>query len=334
MSSCCAAAATPFALPHLATGATARHGLVLVTADLASHIVVVDGGDRSACGAGSRPARRRGRSSASAGPDAIVAHTTEGVVSLIDGDNRRVDKVLTRLPAPALRRRAPAPGVRVRDRLGRRRGGRRSTCAARPWCGGSTSAAPARHVSISASGTRVWTALGSTASHLAVLDTSTPDQPRAAAPGAAAVPRARRRDRVELRVGVGHVGRSRPHRHLPPQRREADRPDRRRCSRRSTSRSWPGGRSSRAATTAPCACTTRASGRLQRTTAVPAGSFNVTAGGRSHRDAVAGARHDRDPRPRRPAAARAPRRGLVARRLLDRRLASGNTAGSRAASRQ
>ena len=37
------AAATPFALPHLATAATARHGLVLVTADLASHIVVVDG---------------------------------------------------------------------------------------------------------------------------------------------------------------------------------------------------------------------------------------------------------------------------------------------------
>ena len=118
-----AAAATPFALPQLAAGATARHGLVLVTADLAAHIVVVDGATgrvrrRIATREAPRAIERVGRAGA------IVAHTTEGVVSLVDGADRRVDKVLRRLPAPALRRGASAPGVRVRDRLRRRRGGR------------------------------------------------------------------------------------------------------------------------------------------------------------------------------------------------------------------
>ena len=108
--------------------------------------------------------------------DAIVAHTTEGVVSLIDGDNRRVDKVLSGFEHPryvAVHPRqefayvtdSEAGEVVVVDL-------RRKAVVRRVDVGG-----PARHVSISASGTRVWTALGSTASHLAVLDTSTPDRP-------------------------------------------------------------------------------------------------------------------------------------------------------------
>ena len=171
-----AAAATPFVLPQLATGATARHGLVLVTADLASHIVVVDaatGGVRRRI-----PTREAPRAIERVGrAGAIVAHTTEGVVSIIDGGNRRVDKVLSGFQHPRYVAVHPrqefayvtdsAAGEVVVIDL------RRQAVVRRVDVGGA-----ARHVSISASGTRVWTALGSTASHVAVLDTSTPDQPR------------------------------------------------------------------------------------------------------------------------------------------------------------
>ncbi len=171
-----AAAATPFALPQLASGAGARHGLVLVTADLAAHIVVVDGATgnvrrRIATREAPRAIERWGRS------DAIVAHTTEGVVSLIDGANRRVDRVLRGFEHPRYiavhpRREfayvsdSAAGEVVVIDLI-------RRTVLRRVDVGG-----PARHLSISTSGTRLWTALGSKAARLAVLDTSDPARPR------------------------------------------------------------------------------------------------------------------------------------------------------------
>jgi DNA-binding beta-propeller fold protein YncE len=171
-----AAAAAPFALPQLATGASGRHALVLVTADLASHVVVVDGATgrvrrRIATREAPRAIERVGRS------NAIVAHTTEGVVSLIDGDNRRVDRVLTGFQHPryvAVHPRqeiayvtdSAAGEVVVIDLL-------RGRIVRRIDVGG-----PARHVSISTSGTRLWTALGSTAARIAVLDTRQPDRPK------------------------------------------------------------------------------------------------------------------------------------------------------------
>ncbi len=171
-----AAPFAPFALPQLASAATERHGLVLVTADLAAHIVVVDGATgavrrRIATREAPRAIERVGRAGA------IVAHTTEGVVSLIDGDRGRVEKVLTGFQHPryvAVHPRqefayvtdSEAGEVVVVDL-------RRKAVVRRIDVHG-----PARHVSISASGTRLWTALGSIASHVAVLDTSTPDRPR------------------------------------------------------------------------------------------------------------------------------------------------------------
>ena len=170
------AAAAPFALPHLAGAAASRHALVLVTADLASHVVVVDAATgrvrrRIATREAPRAIERVGRS------NAIVAHTTEGVVSLIDGADRRVDKVLSGFQHPRYVAVHPrqqfayvtdsAAGEVVVVDL------RRKAVVRRIDVGG-----PARHVSISASGTRLWTALGSTASRIAVLDTGTPDRPR------------------------------------------------------------------------------------------------------------------------------------------------------------
>ena len=170
------AAAAPFAVPHLATAAVSRHALVLVTADLAAHVVVVDGATgrvrrRIATREAPRAIERFGRAGA------IVAHTTEGVVSLVDGVDRRVDKVLRGFQHPRYVAVHPrqeyayvtdsgAGEVVVVDL-------RRKTVVRRVDVAG-----PARHVSISTSGARLWTALGSTASHLVVLDTSDPARPR------------------------------------------------------------------------------------------------------------------------------------------------------------
>lgn len=169
------AAAAPFALPHLAEAAD-RHALVLVTADLAAHVVVVDGATgrvrrRIATREGPRAIERFGRAGA------VVAHTTEGVVSLLDGDRRRVDRVLRGFEHPRYTAVHPlqriayvsdsAAGEVVVIDLARR------AVIRRVAVGG-----PARHLSISRSGTRLWTALGSTASRLAVLDTSEPERPR------------------------------------------------------------------------------------------------------------------------------------------------------------
>lgn len=170
------AAAVPFALPHLANAAASRHAMVLVTADLASHVVVVDGATgrvrrRIATREAPRAIERVGRAGA------IVAHTTEGVLSFIDGDNRRVEKVLKGFQHPryvAVHPRqefayvtdSAAGEVVVLDLL-------RKVVVRRVDVGG-----PARHISISTNGTRLWTALGSKASRIAVLDTSAPDRPR------------------------------------------------------------------------------------------------------------------------------------------------------------
>jgi DNA-binding beta-propeller fold protein YncE len=176
-----AAAAAPFALSPLgrlaeAAAAPARHGLLLVTADLAAHVVVVDG----TTGRVRRriPTREAPRSIERFGTaGAVVAHTTEGVVSLIDGDRRRVAKVLGGFSHP--RYTAVHPRQRIAYVTDSGTGEvvaidlRRGTVLHRTDVGG-----PARHVSVSQTGTRLWTALGSTASRIAVLDTSTPERPR------------------------------------------------------------------------------------------------------------------------------------------------------------
>lgn len=171
-----AAAAAPFALPDLAGAAPARHGLVLVTADLDAHVVVVDGATgrvrrRIATREAPRSIERFGRAGA------VVAHTTEGVVSLLDGDRRRVSKVVRGFQHP--RYTAVHPNQQIAYVTDSATGEVatidlvRGTVVHRLDVGGA-----ARHVSISARGTRLWTALGSQASRVAIVDTSTPERPR------------------------------------------------------------------------------------------------------------------------------------------------------------
>ena len=69
---------------------------------------------------------------------------------------------------------------------------------------------PARHLSLSADGLRLWVALGTKATHVAVLDVSAARQPTARADDPAAVSRARRRLGARGRACLGDVGRRAP----------------------------------------------------------------------------------------------------------------------------
>ena len=254
-------------------------------------------------------------------------------MSLIDGDNRRVDKVLRGFQHPryvAVHPRlefayvtdSAAGEVAVIDL-------RRRAVVRRVDVGGA-----ARHVSISARGTRLWTALGSTASHLAVLDTSTPDHPRllrrcdllflahdvviASNYGSVWVTSGDRGRIAIYRLNgaklIGQIAAAASPQHV----------------------AFVAGRAFVASgDDGSVRVHDAASGRLQRTTTVPAGSFNVTAGGGriatpslERGSIVILDRAGRVLHERHVAVFLAPR-------LLDLAgVGSGNTAGSRATSRQ
>jgi DNA-binding beta-propeller fold protein YncE len=168
-----AAAAAPFALssPGRAAGGTA---LALVTGDLESRVVAVDPARgrvvaHVATDAGPRSIESVG------GTTAVVAHTAGGALSLLDG--LRVRTVVRGFSTP--RYTAADRGARyayvtdsglgdvaVLDVIAGR-------VVARLPLGG-----PARHVSLSPSGRRLWVALGSKAAELAVVDVSRPLTPR------------------------------------------------------------------------------------------------------------------------------------------------------------
>jgi hypothetical protein len=172
-----AIAAAPLVLgvaPALArpTGGTP---LALVTADLESHVVAVD------VSAGSVVRRLRTppdpRSIESVGVvGALVAHTAEGRLTLIDSDLRvrpvRGDLAEPRYAAVSPDRRfayvtdSGRQEVAVVDLRGRRVVGRvvvRGTC---------------RHLGIDRAGSRLWVVLGNSADEIAVLSLSDPARPR------------------------------------------------------------------------------------------------------------------------------------------------------------
>jgi DNA-binding beta-propeller fold protein YncE len=171
-----ASAALPFA-----PAAWARLGggtpLALVTADLESHVVVVDPARgrvvrHIATEAGPRSIETIG------GGTAVVAHTNGGAVSLLDGTGVRA--VVRGFTAP--RYTAAEAGGRYAYVTDSGRGevavldAIRGEVVARLALGG-----PARHVSLSPSGRRLWIALGPKASELAVVDVRQPREPRLAA---------------------------------------------------------------------------------------------------------------------------------------------------------
>ncbi len=156
--------------------ATPRGGLPMafVTADLDSHVAVID----------PPTARVVVRIQTLPGPrsienidggTALVAHTALGRLSLIDGYERRVRAVVDGFAAPRYAA-AQAPLAYVTDSARREVvtiDVTRGLVVARAKVPG-----PARHLTITPDGETIWTALGSKARQLAVLDARTPPRLR------------------------------------------------------------------------------------------------------------------------------------------------------------
>jgi DNA-binding beta-propeller fold protein YncE len=173
------------ALTGSLTLATARWALAaglggtpvaFVTADLESHVVVLD-----LDGATIRRRIRTGpgpRSIESVHDwTAVVAHTEHGVISLLDAAKSRVRAELDGFDAPRYTAVHPRlPFAYVTD------SSREEVVVVdaeqKKIIGRARVPGPARHVSIAPDGRTVWTALGRAASRVAVLDTSDPRRPR------------------------------------------------------------------------------------------------------------------------------------------------------------
>ena len=170
-----AAAGLPLALrsaPSFAGGTP----LALVTADTEAHVVAVE----------LQSGRIRRRLSTVPGPRsietvgeglAVVAHTAEGVVSLVDGLRLRVVGVVRGFGEP--RYTAAAPDGRYAFVTDSKRGEVVALDVARLGVAGRVAVdGPARHLSIGPGGRRLWVALGSKAPEIVVVDVAEPSRMR------------------------------------------------------------------------------------------------------------------------------------------------------------
>jgi hypothetical protein len=152
-----------------------RPVLALATADTESHVAVLDGASgriRARVGTLEEP-----RSIEAAGGQAVVAHTSSGALTLLEGRPVRVRRVLRGLGEPRYTAVAPdglhayvtdsARGELIVLDLERGR-----------IVGGGEVGALARHVTIAPDGRTAWVALGSKAPAVAVVDLTRPRRPR------------------------------------------------------------------------------------------------------------------------------------------------------------
>lgn len=147
----------------------------LVTADLEARIVVVE------LKTGRRLATIRTlpdpRSIQTVGNVAVVAHTAGGALTIVDGARLKVRRVIKGLSEPRYAAGSPdgryayvtdsgLGGIVVVDVV-------RGRVVGRLELGG-----PARHVSVDPSGRLLWTALGTKADRIAIVNVRDPEQPR------------------------------------------------------------------------------------------------------------------------------------------------------------
>ena len=172
--------AVPILLRDDASALAQRLGggpLALVTADTEAHVVAVgllDGRVHARIATLPGP-----RSIQTVGLDAVVAHTSEGAVSIVDPIRRRVRRTIDGFDQPRYAA-ASSDGryAYVTDSL---RGEVVAVDATDGRIAGRTPVdGPARHITISPFGSTLWVALGSSAERIAILDLSKPDRPRVA----------------------------------------------------------------------------------------------------------------------------------------------------------
>jgi hypothetical protein len=170
-----AAVAAPFA-PAAVVRELAAPPLVLVTADTESHVAAVSASTgkilrRLRTEPGPRSIETVG------GRLAVVAHTTRGAVSILDGAPLRVRRVLRDFAEP--RYTAAHPAGRFAFVTDSKRGQvvtvdvLRGVVVARLGLDG-----PARHLTIDAAGRTLWVSLGAKAELVAVVDVARPAEPR------------------------------------------------------------------------------------------------------------------------------------------------------------
>lgn len=167
------AAAAPRSLLAAPAGGSA---VALVTADLESHLVAVETASgrivkRIATGPGPRSIE------SNAFGQVLVAHTTHGRLSVVDAATLSVVGEIGGLGEP--RYTAMHPSERIAYVSDSKRGEVAVVDLARREVVHRVSVpGPARHLSLSGDGTRLWTALGTKARTLAVIDVSAPRRPR------------------------------------------------------------------------------------------------------------------------------------------------------------
>lgn len=174
-----AAAAGSFALAADPRGYAARLGgtpVAYVTADLESHVAVLDLETAEVVrlirtGPGPRSIESMHDRIA------VVAHTEHGVVTLLDAATSRIRAELDGFEAPRYTAVHPRrPLAYITDSASEEIVVLDAESAKVLWR--TRVPGPARHVSISPDGRTLWTALGTAASRVAVLDTIDPRQPR------------------------------------------------------------------------------------------------------------------------------------------------------------
>ncbi len=172
-----AAASLALALDPIAFAArVGGSGVAFVTADLESHVVLVE----LASG------RTVGRIRTAPGPrsiesvhgrTALVAHTDHGGITLIDAVSRRIRAELDGFEAPRYTAAHPTRALAyVTDSASQEIVVVDVDRAKVSWR--TPVPGPARHVSLSPDGSTLWTALGTTAERVAVLDISDPRRPK------------------------------------------------------------------------------------------------------------------------------------------------------------
>jgi DNA-binding beta-propeller fold protein YncE len=173
-----AAAGTACALAHSPAAFAARLGgtaVALVTADLESHVVVFDLDTASVVRrirTGPGP-----RSIEAIRSSAVVAHTEHGVVTLLDAVPVRIRAELEDFEAPRYTAVHPRHALAyVTDSMREEIVVLDVDRARVVWR--TRVPGPARHVSMSTDGRMLWTALGTAAARVAVLDTSDARRPQ------------------------------------------------------------------------------------------------------------------------------------------------------------
>jgi hypothetical protein len=150
--------------------------VAFVTADLESHVVIVDLDTASVVkrirtGPGPRSIESIGRQIA------VVGHTEHGVVTLIDAVSSRIRAEVDAFEAPRYAAVHPhRPFAYITDSAREEVVTVDAEHARVLWR--THVPGPARHVSVSPDGRALWTALGTAASRIAVLDTSDPRRPK------------------------------------------------------------------------------------------------------------------------------------------------------------